>query len=170
MSAGESRWIAIGRIGAPYGVRGWVRLRSYTRPPENILNYAPWRLVAGRRELEVRAELIESRGKGLVARLVGIADRDAAAKLTGMDIKVQRGAFPPPAEGEYYWADLIGAQVVTTSGVSLGRVVELMETGANDVLVLAGERRRLVPFIPDRVIREVDLAAQRIVVDWHPDD
>jgi len=168
--ASESRWIAVGRIGAPHGVRGWVRLRSYTQPPENILDYSPWRLVGARGEQEVQAERLEPRGKGLVARLAGIDDRDAAAELTGMEIMVRRALFPPPAEGEYYWADLIGARVVTSGGVELGQVVELLETGANDVLVLAGERRRLVPFVTGRVIRDVDLDARRIVVDWHPDD
>jgi 16S rRNA processing protein RimM len=107
-------------------------------------------------------------GKGFAARVDLAGDRDQAARLTGAAIVVALDRLPPTAPNEYYWASLEGLQVATTGGADLGRVAYLFATGANDVMVVAGERERWVPFIPD-VIREVDIEAGRIVVDWDPD-
>jgi 16S rRNA processing protein RimM len=104
-----------------------------------------------------------------VARISGVDDRDAAAVWVGADILVARSQLPAAKPGEYYWADLEGLDAVTPDGTALGRVSHLFETGANDVLVLRGERERLVPYLPGSVVREVDLAARRIVLDWDPD-
>lgn len=164
-----ARRVILGKVGAVHGVRGWVRLWSYTDPPENLLQYREFEL--GRGGDWSAVELAEGRphGEGLVGRFAGIEDRDAAAALVGAELGVAREALPAPDEGEYYWTDLVGLEVVTRAGVSLGRVSGMMATGANDVMVVAGDRERLLPFLPGRCVDEVDLAGGRIVVDWDPD-
>ncbi|ROR29825.1 ribosome maturation factor RimM [Inmirania thermothiophila] len=162
------RLVVLGRVSGLYGVRGWVRVYSYTEPREGILRYDPWYLGHGGRWR--RMDLVGGRrhGKGVVAALAGVADRDAAAALMGAQIAVRRSQLPPPAEGEYYWADLIGLEVRTVEGTPLGKVADLMETGANDVLVVRGERERLIPFLPGQVVRRVDVAGGLLEVDWDP--
>jgi 16S rRNA processing protein RimM len=159
------RLITVGRIGAPHGVLGWVRIISETDPPENIFRYRPWQ-VGGRptRVLERRRS-----GKALVARLDGCTDREDASRYTNREIAVYRDQLPPPRTDEFYWVDLEGLMVETTSGETLGRVDHLLETGANDVLVVRGDRERLVPFVWDDVIKEVDFQRGVVRVDWDPD-
>ncbi len=163
------RRVVLGKVGGLYGVRGWVRLWSFTDPVENLLDYQELELGQGGRWKTVR--LVEGRrqGESLVARFEGCADRDQAAPLVGAELAVARDRLPAAGEGEFYWADLVGLQVVTTAGVSLGRVDHMMATGANDVMVVAGERERLLPFVPGQYVIEVDLAGGRIVVDWDPE-
>lgn len=162
---GSERLLVLGRISGVYGVRGWVRVFSETEPRDNILRYSPW-LVDG-----APCAVAEGRvhGKGLVVRLAGCDDRDQAAALVGREIAVRRDQLPPPRPDEFYWADLEGLAVETVAGVALGRVSHLFATGANDVLVVSGERERLLPFVWDAVVRDVDFAAGRIEVDWDPD-
>jgi 16S rRNA processing protein RimM len=158
------RQVVIGRITGIFGVRGWVRVFSYTDPLANILRYGPWQLgAAGDSRAVLDGQL---HGKGVVAQLAGISDRDQARALIGLEIRVPRERFPAAPADEYYWSDLIGLEVVTLAGEVLGQVTELQQTGAHDVLVVTGERRRLLPFVMGRVIRTVDLASGRIVVDW----
>lgn len=166
--AQEDEYVVVGRVAGLYGVRGWIRVESFTQPPENILGYAPW-------YLEIQGGWVPSEpadgkahGKGMVARLAGCDDRDAAARLVGAAIAVRRGQLPEPGEGEYYWSDLIGLRVVNRQGVEFGRVASLMETGANDVLVVEGERERLIPVTAEALVG-VDLEAGLITVDWDPD-
>jgi 16S rRNA processing protein RimM len=109
-------------------------------------------------------------GKILVARLEGCDDRDAAEALVGYEIQVPRSRLPDDlAPGEYYWADLVGLRVETLGGVELGRIARLFETGANDVIVVEGKRERLLPYVWQQVVREVDLGAGVMRVDWDPD-
>jgi len=159
----------VGRISGVYGVRGWVRIYSYTRPRENILGYSPWYL-KGAGGWQPRP-LAEGRrhGKGVVARLAGCDDRDQASRLIGTEIAIRREQLPEPEPGQYYWNDLLGLRVVNRAGETLGVVDHLIETGANDVLVVEGERERLIPFVMDRVILSVDLDAGEIRVDWDAD-
>lgn len=159
----------MGRITGAYGVRGWVRVASDTEPSTNILDYGPWWVRVGGDW--VPHTVVEGRRhrRGLVVKLEGLNDREAAAGLSGAEISVSRSAMPRPGAQEFYWADLVGAEVVTRKGVTLGTVDHLMATGANDVLVVLGERERLIPFVEDQVVLEVDLAAKRISVDWDPE-
>ncbi|NIR61630.1 MAG: ribosome maturation factor RimM [Gammaproteobacteria bacterium] len=169
MGGGEpDRLIILGRIAGLYGVAGWVRVVSYTRPREAIVGYSPWHLRRGQgwRAREVREG--RRRGSRVIARLAGCENRDAARALIGADIAVRRGQLPPTAPGEYYWADLIGLAVETLDGAALGEVAGVMETGANDVLVVRGERERLIPFVQDEVVKAVDLEAGVVRVDWDP--
>lgn len=164
----DSRWVVLGRVSGLFGVRGWVKVFSDTAPRENILGYPHWYL---QRHGQWQAyDLLDGRrqGKAVVARLEGCDDRDQAAELIGADIAIRRDQLPPAKAGEYYWTDLQDLRVETLGGIDLGKVDHLFETGANDVLVVKGDRQRLIPFI-DGVIGEIDLDAGRIRVDWDPD-
>lgn len=161
--------VTVGRIVGLYGVRGWVKIRSYTQPPENILSYQPWSIGAPDRWREARVQGGRVHGKGIVAQLAGSEDRDTARELIGADIAVHRGQLPPVEADHYYWTDLVGLQVRDPSGRSLGTVDYVMATGANDVLVVTGERERLIPFIKDQVIKQVDLEGGTLTADWDPD-
>lgn len=166
---GAGELVVVGRVGAAHGVRGWLRLISFTDPPDNLLGYRPWSLKIGSAWRPVRVEAAERRGAGHVCRFAGIEDRAAASTLRGALVAVPAAALPGLAEGEHYWRDLIGLEVVTGAGAGLGRVENLMETGANHALVTRdGQRERLIPFIA-QVVREVDVARGAIVVDWEAD-
>lgn len=161
--------VIVGAVAGIYGVQGWVRVRSHTDPIENILNFPRWYL---QREGGWQAyELLAGRrqGKGLVAGICGVADRDQARALMGVEIAVPRSALPPPQEGEYYWIDLEGLRVVTLQGQDLGRLDHLFATGANDVMVVHGERQRLIPFVLEQVVDRVDFDNGEIRVDWDPE-
>lgn len=164
-----TRPVILGRVGAPHGVAGWFRVRSAARPPESILEFETWLIGGSGDWREYRVVDGRVRSNGLLARLEGVADRDAAATLRHAEIAVPRAALPEPAPGEWYWADLLGLAVETVDGTPLGRVDDLLETGANDVLVVRGERERLIPWLPERVVIRVDPQAGRLVVDWDPD-
>jgi 16S rRNA processing protein RimM len=166
--APETR-VIVGRVAGLYGVRGWVKVRSDTRPREGILNYNPWRMKLGGEWKEMRLAEGRAHGEGIIARLEGYTDRDRAGELIGAEIAVDRAQLPPARPGEYYWSDLVGLRVLTLDGTELGTVDHLLETGANDVLVVQGERERLLPWIGS-VVREVDLGAGVIRVDWDPAD
>jgi 16S rRNA processing protein RimM len=159
--------IALGYVSAVHGVKGWVKVHSWTRPMEAILQYQPWLLGEDKKPVKI----IDGRkqGKGLAALLPGIDDRDQAATLVGSQIFARRDQLPATAEDEYYWSDLEGLEVTTTEGVLLGRVEKLMETGANDVLVIRGNREHLVPFVPGQYVKRVDLEGGVIEVDWDPE-
>jgi len=135
-----------------------------------IFDYQPWLLSAPGVEKEIKGVKGRQQGKGMVAQLPGIDDREQAAALIGSDIHVAREQLPPPGKDEYYWVDLEGIEVVTTENVELGRVSHLFATGANDVVVVRdGERERLIPFIQGSYVRSVDLSTRRMVVDWDPE-
>lgn len=159
----------MGRITGAYGVRGWVRVSSQTEPSTNILDYRPWRVRVGDEWAIYRVVEGRHHRQELVVKLQGLDDREAAAALAGAEIAVSRSALPGPGDRELYWVDLVGAEVVTRQGAVLGTVDHLMATGANDVLVVTGERERLIPFVADRVVIAVDLTANRITVDWDPE-
>jgi 16S rRNA processing protein RimM len=163
--------VELGRISGVHGVRGWVKVHSDTRPVFAIGEYRHWQL-SGRDGWSRRRLLgFRAQGKGWVARIEGVDDRDAAELLVGASIAVPAAELPRLQAGEYYWRDLIGCEVVTLDGVRLGQVDHLMETGANDVLVVQGDRERLLPFVQGagQTVREVDLSARRILVDWDPE-
>lgn len=164
----EDKRVIVGRVAGVFGVKGWVKIYSYTVPPENILHYSPWQLRIGGEWVTLKRITGRTHGKGVVAQLEGYDDRDAAAALFDCDIAVTREQLPEAGADEIYWADLIGLRVVTLDGTELGVVDHLFETGANDVVVVRGERERLLPYI-DQVVREVDLAGGVMHVDWDPE-
>lgn len=161
--------IPVGRISGVYGVRGWVRVYSYTSPRENIVTYKPWYLQQGDNWVEQRLIAGRTQGKGIVAQLEGCDDRDQAMALNGYEIAIREDQFPETEADEYYWRDLEGLQVKNLAGESLGSVDHLLETGANDVLVVKGDRERLIPFVMKQVVLSVDLEQGEIQVDWDKD-
>lgn len=167
----SGRRVPMGRIVGVFGVQGEVKLESWSEPRERIFDYQPWQLESAPGEISVMDGVRgRKQGKGLVACLPGMVDRDQAVVLVGTDILVDREQLPPPADGEYYWADLEGLDVVNTEGTPLGRVSHLVATGANDVLVVrGGGKEHLLPFVKEQYVRDVDMQAGRIVVDWDPD-
>ena len=159
----------LGRIAGLFGVKGWVKVFSYTQPREAILEYDRWCIKQGDTWQATRVAEGKRHGKSVIARLDGIEDRDAATDLIDCDIAIERDDMPATDDGRYYWSDLEGLKVVHRDGTELGHVAYLLETGANDVLVTGGERERLIPFVAEKVILDVDIAAGVITVDWEWD-
>jgi len=162
--------VTVGQLQAPFGVKGLIKLASFTEPQGNILNYRPWYIEQpGAGWCELVAAGIRQHGSGFVLQIATVADRDRAAKLRGRKIAVMRQSLPVPPTDEFYWRDLIGLTVVTPDDEILGRVKNMMETGANDVLVVSpigpGQTEILIPFIADAVVA-VDLEQGRLHVDW----
>jgi 16S rRNA processing protein RimM len=163
--------VVIGKIVGLFGVKGWVKIRSYTDPREQIADYRPWRVAIEGEWRSFEVETVQPQGKSLVVRLAGIDDRDAATRLLNSDIVIDRSQLPALEENEFYWRDLQGLQVLNLKGVELGTVKSLLETGANDVLVVCkdGSPEILIPYVLDRVIRAVDMESRIIRVDWEAD-
>jgi 16S rRNA processing protein RimM len=161
-------WVRLGRICGVFGVQGWVKVFSETRPREAIVNYSPWFVKIGETWREIEVEAGRAQGQGVVVKLAGIDDRDHAAGLLGAAIAVKPEQLPPLKRGEYYWAQLVGLEVINLQGARLGKVIGLFETGANDVIVVRGGRERWLPATP-AVIRDVDLPAGVLRVDWDAD-
>ena len=168
MSQHDDDLICVGHILGSQGIKGWVRVFSNTSPRENIVKYSPW-LVEQGDVLKSTAVQGRLQGKNVVASLEGVVDRNQADELTGCQIFIDPEQLPGLEVGEYYWSDLIGLAVETLQGESLGKVASMMETGADDVMVLQGERERLIPFVMEQIVTEVDLDNRRLVVDWSPD-
>lgn len=160
--------VRLGYISGVHGIRGWVKVHSFTQPVEAILEYRPWLMGEELEAVEIRAG--RPQGKTLVAQLPGVEDPEAARAWVGKTIAVERARLPGLPRDSYYWADLEGLEVRTVAGQVLGRVATLIETGANDVLVVRGERERLIPFVPGRYVKRVALQAGLIEVDWDPED
>ena len=159
----------LGRIVGLFGVKGWIKVFSYTDPREAVLDYDRWFLKRGDAWQTIKVVEGKRHGKSVIARLKGFDDRDAATELIGQDIAIERDDMPNPEDGSYYWSDLEGLKVVHRDGTELGRVAYLLETGANDVLVTEGDKERLIPFVAEKVILDVDIAAGVITVDWEWD-
>lgn len=165
--------IVIGKIGAPYGVKGWVKITTYTDEKEGVFSYSPWLL--GEVDKEYIVDVWRTHNKGVVAKLIGVESRDDAESIKNLDISIKAEKLPQLTDGDYYWRDLVGMQVVTEAGYDLGAVKELFETGSNDVMLIRanpndafGQKERMVPFLFDQVIKHVDMQARTIKVDWDP--
>jgi 16S rRNA processing protein RimM len=165
----EQQHINVGKISGVFGIKGWVKVFSFTDPRENILTYSPWLLKKGDQTKAINVVDGQLQGKTIVAQLSDINDRDFAASLIGWDIFITREQLPKAAKGEYYWSQLVGLNVETVDGVQLGVVDGLLETGANDVLIVQGERERAIPFLQGQTIIDVDLDTGKIIVDWDPE-
>jgi len=158
--------IVLGRVTGPFGVRGWVKVASYTEPRAQILEYPRWRAEGqGGASRELRHAEGRAHGKGLVVRLEGIEDRDAAIALGKPELWVERTELPALRRGEHYQADLVGFEVVNLQGEHLGRVDHFLDLPANPVMVTVGERERWLPAGPGQLL-QVNTAERRITVDW----
>ena len=162
--------VVLGRVGAPFGVQGWVKVTSYTEPPAGIAGYPRWTLVRGGEVRSVRVLESKRAGHAVAVRLEGVETREAAQALTGAEVQVDRSELPAAGPKEHYLHDLLGLEAVNREGVPLGRVDGYLELPAHPVVVLHdGEIERLVPLVRERLVA-VDLEAGRVTFDWHPDD
>ena len=171
----EDNKIILGKIGAVYGIKGWLKIHSYTDEQEAILDYFPWSLKLGNKIQSVEITDWRRHNNGLIVKVGHIDDRDEAQALVGSEILTTEDALPELPEGEFYWRDLITMTVVTTQGYDLGVVTDMLETGANDVLVVKanrndgfGKKERLIPYLFDQVIKSVSIEDKQICVDWDP--
>lgn len=162
--------LAVGYVSGAYGIKGWVKIRSFFENGSDIAEYplqgrqqgGPWRVV--------KIESIKSQGKGLVAKFEGCNDRTAAELLRGTELGINPDILPQLGDGDYYWQDLLGLRVINTAGVELGLVADMLETGANDVLVVKSDSAEtLIPWVLERYVVAVDMGASLITVDWDAD-
>jgi len=168
VSAAE-KWVILGRVSGVFGVKGWLKVQSYTEPRDNIVGFGAWTLRMNGVDHAFEVEDGHSHAGSVVAKLHGVDDREQAREWIGADIVVARERLPAIAQGELYWTDLEGLEVRTTTGIVLGKVDHLLATGGNDVLVLDSVPQRLIPFVVGAVVKEVNLESGHIVVDWSPD-
>ncbi len=163
----DRKRVPLGFISGVHGLKGWIKVHSWTRPREAILNYQPW--LVGDEQKPLRISEGRLQGKGVVALLPEIVNREQASRLVGLEIAVFREQMPELGTEVYYWADLEGLSVVTKEGAELGHIERMMETGAHDLMVITGERERLIPFVWGQFVISVDLEAGTLVVDWDPE-
>lgn len=161
--------LIVGTIGSPYGVKGWLNINSYTDPAENILSYDPWLIKRGNAQTALSIVQGRRHGHSVVVQLPDCNDRDLAATYTGCEIAINRDQLAPLPAGEYYWMDLIGLKVINQQEITLGEISQVFATGANDVLVVIGDKRRLIPYLLKQVVLEIDLAHKTMRVDWDAD-
>jgi 16S rRNA processing protein RimM len=167
MSSDDSALIELGIVGAPFGVRGWVKMHSYTEPPARLLDHRSLELHLGGVWKSYTVEQSGRSGGDLTVKLAGVKDRDEAQLLRGARVGVARSALPPRGAKDFYRADLIGCEVVNLSGERLGTVAHFVEIPAHALMVVQGDREYWVPAVPQH-IRRVDLDGRRVVVDWDP--
>ena len=168
MTAPTRQLVTIGKVSGVFGVKGWVKVHSFTDPRDSIVEFDQWILRCAGHDSVVGVEAGKPHGRTVVAKLEGVDDRDRALEVVGAEIAVERDALAPCEPGEFYWTDLENLEVVTEAGVVLGRLDYLFETGGHDVMVVAGDRQRLIPFVMNETVREVDMENRVIVVDWDP--
>lgn len=161
--------IVIGRFGRAHGVKGLITVHSFTDPFDNILRYVDWHVCIHKKWQPLNVLQMEVRNKSIVVKIEGYNDREQAATLTNLDITVDKIQLPSLSPGDYYWHELVGMQVINQHEVLLGTVVELMSTGANDVLIVEGSKRHLIPYLPGQFVSEVSTDQQMIRVEWDED-
>ncbi|ARP37331.1 MULTISPECIES: ribosome maturation factor RimM [Vibrio] len=171
----QNERIVMGKLGSTYGIRGWLKVFSYTDNAESIFDYSPWYLKLKGEWVEYKVESWKRHGQGYVCKLAGLDVREDAQLMTNFEIAIDPASLPELSEDEFYWRELFGMQVFTTKGYNLGEVTDLLETGSNDVLVIKanlkdafGQKERLIPYLEEQVIKKVDREARRIEVDWDP--
>ena len=169
ISEQDSQWVIVGRFGRPHGIKGFATVISFTEPRENILDYANWYGYISYEWQPIKRLATEITHKSILTQIEGYQDREAVARLTNVDIAIKRVHLPVLPKDEYYWHDLVGMSVVTVEKVDLGTVVEVMSTGSNDVLVVVGDKRRLIPYLPGQGVTDVDASQRIITVDWDID-
>jgi 16S rRNA processing protein RimM len=167
MKNAETSYVTVGKIGSSFGVHGWIKVQTYTEFGPKLLEYQPWYLSQGPDQwLAVTIEEGQIHGRGLIVKFPGIDTPEAARLMTGKTIAVTRDQLPSLDKNEFYWSDLIGMTVINSDGSEIGKVIYLMETGSNDVLVVKGTKEHAIPYLPDSVIKSIDMDKREIHVDW----
>ncbi|AQS37577.1 16S rRNA processing protein RimM [Shewanella psychrophila] len=168
--------VVLGKLGSSHGIKGWLKITTYTDSVEGIFDYSPWLIKEQGEWREVKVLQWRFQGKAVVASLEGVETRDQAQMLTNCEIAVTPQQMETLPEDEFYWRDLIGCEVVNTKGYNMGKVQEIVETGSNDVLLVKanakdgfGKAERMIPFVTEQFIVEVNLTEKQITVDWDPD-
>lgn len=162
--------VIVGRIGKTYGIKGWLKIHSYTQPTDNLFDYLPWQVKRAGKWQTVKLTGHKPHGDGFVAKLADVNNPEVAQTWVNADIAVERGQLPDLPDDDYYWQDLIDLQVIDMNGRVLGKVIQLFATGANDVLVVNGEKEFLIPYVLEQVIQHIDLDKRQIQVNWDVDD
>lgn len=164
--------ITIGQLGRPHGVKGMQKMQVFGGENIDLRKNTSW-LIKGKSEdwRPIKAETVEVKSGYVLVKLEGVNDRDAAKALTNKEVGISASQLPQLPEGEFYWNELIGLKVINKAGITLGKVVDLMETGSNDVLVIESEKgeEQLIPYLPDDCVLDVDLKARQMTVDWDED-
>ena len=174
----DTSTLTVGKVSGVYGVKGWLKIHSFTQPMQNLLDYDDFLLKQSGRWQALKFDQLRVHGKAIIGHIDGIDDRDQAKVFVGCELAIDSGALPELDADEYYWHQLIGLVVYSEFDgrrVRLGRVQGLLETGANDVLQLRGDeqsidqRERLVPWVPGQYVKQVDLVGGEVLVDWDPE-
>lgn len=171
----DSGQLVVGTINGVYGIKGWVKVFSHTSPIEQILQYQPWSLHKGKKQVSVGIADGKLHGKGLIALPEGFETRDEAESLVGYEVRIAVDQLPALDEGEFYWHQLEGLSVINEAGEMLGQVQKLIETGANDVLVVAAtdtsidDQERLIPYVEGEIVKQVDIEGKLLKVAWDKD-
>ena len=165
----NSEWLVVGRFGRPHGIKGFITVVSFTEPRDNILNYTHWHVCINNQWQPLNVLETKVNNKFILAHVEGYQEREQVARLTNVEIAVKREQLQKLKPDEYYWHQLVGLNVVNQQGEALGVVTEMLATGSNDVLVVTGERRHLIPFLPEDVILDIDPSQGLITVDWDAD-
>jgi len=165
----DSDWLKLGKISGVFGVKGWLKIYANTDKKEDILSYKPWYVERNKVRQPVKIKAGKPHGKTIIVLFEGIDDRNEAERWVGCDIYMSSDQLPTLKKNEYYWSDLIGLNVVSLNGDDYGTIDHMLETGANDVIVVKGERERLIPFVLEQVVKSVDLNDGKMLVDWDAD-
>ena len=165
----DSPWVIVGRFGRPHGIKGFATVISFTEPRDNIVHYANWYGYIDYEWQLIKRLATEITHKSILTQIEGYQDRETVARLTNVDIAIPRTQLPALPKDEYYWHELVGMSVVTEQKVDLGSVVEVMSTGSNDVLVVVGDKRRLIPYLLGSSVIDIDPNKRIITVDWDLD-
>lgn len=165
----QSDWVIIGRFGRPHGIKGFITVQSFTEPRDNILTYTDWHILINKKWQPINIIKLEVPQKAIIALVEGYTEREVVAQLTNAEIAIPRDKLAKLEPGEYYWHQLIGMKVINQKGDAFGKVVDIMATGANDVLVVKGDKRHLIPYILDKYVLDINESQQLITVDWDVD-
>jgi 16S rRNA processing protein RimM len=164
--ASTNDFLIAGKVGAPHGVKGWVKVFSYTQPIDNLIHYQPWQLEIKNTRHPAQITHHQIHGDSILVGFEGITDRDQAAKLTHAAVIIARSSLPPLNSGEYYWHDLVGLEVTNLTGFIFGHITRLLSTGANDVMFIKGKKEYCLPYVSGTVVKNVDLTTKQMLVDW----
>jgi len=170
-----SDWLVVGKFTAAYGIKGWVKLHSYTDPIDNIIGYQPLFFKKQGKWQTLEIEKIQRHAKSLIAKVKGCDNRDQTPFYSGCELGILESQLPKLKGDDFYWSDLMGLTVKSDQGQIFGVVDHLLETGSNDVLVVKAtehsidDQERLIPYLFGDVVKNVDLQAREIIVDWDAD-
>lgn len=165
----QENWIVIACFGRPHGVKGFITVHSFTEPRDNVLKYTDWHAFINNKWQPIKLLRYEMQSKALIVQVEGYPERELVASLTNIEIAVRKEQLANLGPGEYYWHQLIGMHVINQQGTPFGKVIEILPTGANDVLVIQGEKRHLVPYLPGKFVLDVNTSLQIITIDWDMD-